>query len=93
MLLSDDQPELKDVFGKLLPLAAHWRNIGVLLGIKDDDLHVINRTVKEGDDRLREMLSLWLKNKNPLPTWSILAGAIEHYDPAKAQEIRDSIAK
>ena len=92
MLLSDDQPKLKDAFGKLLPLATHWRNIGVLLGIKNDDLHAINLNVKE-DDCLREMLSLWLKNKNPLPTWSILAGAVEYYDSAKAQEIRDSIAK
>ena len=77
----------------LLPLAAHWRNIGVLLGIKNDDLHIMNRNYTKEDDRLREMLSLWLKNTNPLPMWSTLAGAVEHYDPAKAQEIRDSIAK
>ena len=82
-----------DAFEKLLSLAAHWRNIGVLLGIKNDDLHAINLNEKEDDNCLREMLSLWLKNTNPLPTWSTLADAVEHYDPAKAQEIRDSIAK
>ena len=92
MLLSDDQPQLKDAFRMLLPLAAHWRNIGVLLGIKNDDLHIVNRNYTKEDDCLREMLSLWLKVKNPLPTWSTLADAVEQYDPAKAQEIRDSIA-
>ena len=54
MLLSDDQPKLKDAFRMLLPLAAHWRNIGVLLGIKNDDLHIMNRNYTTEDDCLRE---------------------------------------
>ena len=90
---SGDQPKLMDVFRKLLPLAARWRNIGALLGISNDILRAIRYDERESDNCLREMLSVWLKNTNPLPTWEILAGAVEHYDPAKAQEIRDCIAR
>ena len=82
-----------DAFRQLLPLAAHWRNIGALLGVSNDILRVIRQNERESDDCLREMLSVWLKNTNPLPTWEILAGAVEHYDPSKAQEMRSCIAR
>ena len=42
------------------------------------------------DSRLRAMLSEWLKQVNPPPTWAKLADAVEPFDKAKAEELRNS---
>ena len=48
------------------------------------------RSDEEGvNDYLQEMLSEWLKQTDPLPTWSALAEAVEMVDSSKAKEIRD----
>ena len=86
------KPKIKDVFVKLLPLAAEWRNIGVMLDISDDKLQAIERDRQQGNDCLREMISEWLKSIDPPPTWSKLADAVKPFHPAMAKEIRDSVA-
>ena len=83
-----DKPKLKDVFKKLLPLAADWNSIGVLLGIKDNSLREIKHNESQAHDCLREMLSEWLKSDDPPPTWNSLVDALEPFNPAKAKEIR-----
>ena len=85
-----DKPEMKDAFRELLPVATHWRNIGILLGIKDHILEAINHDNQAADDGLREMLTKWLNSAGPPPSWSKLADAVEPFDEAKAQEIRDA---
>ena len=90
---SGDKPKLKDAFKKLLPLAADWNNIGVLLGIKDNILREIRHNEKQGYDCLREMLSEWLKIDNPPPTWNSLADAVKLFNAAIAQEIKNCIAE
>ena len=77
--------KLRDAFKKLLPLAADWNNIGVLLGIKDNILREIRHNEKQGYDCLREMLSEWLKIDNPPPTWNSLADAVKLFNAAIAQ--------
>lgn len=89
----DDKPKLKNAFEKLLPLAADWNNIGVLLGVKDSILQVIKHDVSQARDRLREMLAEWLKSDDPSPTWNSLADAVELFNPTKATEIRSYIAE
>ena len=42
------------------------------------------------NSRLRAMLTEWLKQVNPPPTWSQLAGAVEPFDKAKAEEMKTS---
>lgn len=79
-----DKPKLKDAFEKLLPLAADWNNIGVLLGIKDNILREIKHNERQGYDCLREMLSEWLKIDNPRSTWNSLADAVKLFNAAKA---------
>ncbi len=39
-------------------------------------------------DRLREMISTWLKQISPPPAWNVLADAVEVIDPNKAEEIK-----
>ena len=90
---SGDKPKLKDAFEKLLPLAAHWNNIGILLGIKDNVLKEIKHNERQGLDCLREMLSVWLKIDNPPPTWNNLADTVKKFDPVIAEEIRNCIAE
>ena len=34
------------------------------------------------------MLSSWLKQTNPAPTWAALAKAVETVDPSKTEELR-----
>ena len=85
--------KLRDAFKKLLPLAADWNNIGVLLGIKDNILREIRQNEKQGYDCLREMLSEWLKIDNPPPTWNSLADAVKLFNSAIAQEIKNCIAE
>lgn len=88
VLHSGGKLKLKDVMKELLPLAARWKIIGTLLGIED---HVISRIKADEDgvcDRMQEMLSVWLKQIDPPPTWTALAEAVEVIDELKAEEIR-----
>ena len=85
---SGEKPKLKDVFKELLPLATQWKSIGTLLGIED---HVLNRVKADEDgvnDCLREMLSEWLRQVDPPPTWAALADVVETFNELKAQEMR-----
>ena len=54
-------------------------NIGIELNIIKPDLDAIKATVQGGNpgDCLTEMLTLWLKHTNPLPTWSALVTALK----------------
>lgn len=81
-------PKLKDVFGELLPLAAKWKNIGVLLDIPVHILDKIQSDEDGVDNCLREMLSQWQKLVD-LPTWKDLADAVDKIDKQKSKEIRE----
>lgn len=54
-------------------------------------MHVLKR-IRDNEGRvndcLSEMLSEWLKQVNPQPTWAALANAVECVDQVIAQEIR-----
>ena len=82
------RPKLKDVFRELFPLAIDWKNIGTLLGIQTDVLNRISGDEGRVSDCLREMLSEWLKQTDPPPTWAALADAVETINELKAQDIR-----
>ena len=79
---------MKDVLKELLPLATDWSTIGALLGIEE---HILDKIKSEEDrvhDQLRKMLSEWLRQVDPAPSWKDLADAVESVDSAKAQEIK-----
>ena len=82
------KPELRDVFKKLLPLASYWKTIGTLLGVSKPILDKIKSDEEGANDHLQEMLSEWLKQIDPPPSWTALAESVEMIDSSKAMEIR-----
>ena len=80
-------PQLKDTFKELLPLATDWKTIGTLLGLPEHILEKIKTDEDTARDRLQKMLSEWLKQVES-PTWKALADAVESINKAKAEEIR-----
>lgn len=83
-----DPPKLATVFKEVITLAIHWKTIRLLLHMPKHTLDRIKRDESVINDQLQEMLSEWLKQTEPLPTWSALADAVEVIDSTKAEEIR-----
>ena len=83
-----DTPKLKDVLKELLSLASHWKIIGGLLGLESHLLDKIKSDEEDAHDRLQKMLSEWLKQVDPPPTWKDITDAVETINATKAQEIR-----
>lgn len=76
------------MFKETITLATHWKTIGTLLCVPK---HVLDRIKNDEDgvnDRLQEMLSEWLKQTNPAPTWATLADAVEMVNSSKAKKLR-----
>lgn len=88
-----DKPKLRNVFKKLLPLAKDWKTIGCLLGVERHVLDGINRDEEGVRDCLQAMLSEWLKQVDPRPTWTDIVDAVEEVNSSKAEEIRQHIAR
>ena len=62
----------------LLPVAKHWHNIGILLGISYISLEQIEADYPGScKDCVREMIKVWLKQVDPRPTWKDLADAVK----------------
>ena len=76
---------------KLLPLSSRWKTIGALLEIPTHVLDKIQSNEEGVEGRLQEMLSEWLKQVDPAPTWKDLADAVDDLDKKKAKEIRDQL--
>ena len=74
----------------MLPISNKWRDIGTMIGLPNGVLEGIKADESDMDGRLRAMLTEWLKYVNPPPTWSQLANAVEPFDKAKAEELRNS---
>ena len=71
------KPELKDLLKELIPKAAEWENIGVMLGIKDGILKTIKLDHPNNSKGcLREMLRTWLNTVDPSPSWSVMIDAL-----------------
>ena len=73
--------DLIDVKVKVLPVAARWRDIGLVLGISDSKLETIKANTLAVKDRLTDMLRLWLKRaynveKYGEPSWQPLIEAV-----------------
>ena len=83
---------ISEALKELLSLATHWKTIGGLLGIEKDILDKIQKDEVEVNDCLHEMLSKWLQQVAPLPTWKDLVDSIEVIDQQQAQRLRHHLA-
>ena len=70
--------DLKVVRSAVWEARKEWKNIGIELNLLVTDLDVIKETNKDNiRDCLTEMLTLWLKKIDPLPTWSAIVKALK----------------
>ena len=85
-----DTPQLREALMILLPMAWQWRNIAALLRLPAGQIEVIRVDNSTVNDCLQGMLSEWLNQVDPRPSWNDLAEAVETlHHPAIAEEIRE----
>jgi hypothetical protein len=93
VLTTDD---LINVKSALVGVTARWKHIGLALGLRPDQLDVIEAENRKFEDCLTEALKLWLKKAYNTerfgePSWELLARAVANQvggnNPALAQEI------
>ena len=80
-------------------MAAKWRDIGLALGLNFNDLEKIRASEQGINDRLTDMLSLWLRRAYNVkghgePSWQKLSDAVKSpaggNDPALADELSEN---
>ena len=70
-------PKFSDLLSELLSkVSADWKHIGLILELKEGDLSAIKSDHHDAKRCFREMLTLWLKQVEPPPTWSAIIKAI-----------------
>ena len=77
--------DLKDVIDVLFDVSRKWYYIGLQLNIQVDILENIKHQESDDSNRLREMLIIWLKQVNPLPSWEALVSALKGRTVGEAQ--------
>ena len=72
---------LREVRALLYPVRSKWYDIGIELGLKVGELDNIKAKFSQSEQRLTEslteMLKMWLRSINPLPTWKALGDALK----------------
>ena len=57
-----DVDDLRDMISAVTSLAGRWKDLGISLGVRAGDLHtILANNPHSCNDRLREVLSQWLK--------------------------------
>ena len=87
---------MRDVQYKLLPVAARWKFIGLVLGISDSELQTIEANKAHTEHLLTEMLRLWLNKvynveKYGKPLWQTLREAVKSPAGGKSPALADKI--
>ena len=76
-LLSVGQEDLKSLHSELHPVSDKWFSIGVQLQVPIGTLKCIRSDIRTVAECLLEMLTVWLRQINPPPTWNILTEVLE----------------
>lgn len=90
---SSFQLKLSSAYKIVFSLASQWKNIGICLDIDKSALDKIEHDCKGVNNCLQELLDIWLKQTDPLPSWQGLADAVETFDPSTARKIRCNYCK
>ena len=72
----------------VLPLKSKWKTLGIFLCVHQSSLDALESEKPTCDERVPELVALWLRQTTPPPTWQALADAVEYCDPSKAEQIR-----
>ena len=79
----------------LADISSKWREIGLALGISDNDLDNISTLVQDSMSKLCKMITKWIETQSSPVTWSMIVFAIEGpivNNKKKADEIREFLA-
>ena len=68
---------MREVRALLHEVRRKWYDIGIELGLKVEDLDNIQAADTDDGKCLINMLKVWLKSINPLPTWKALGDALK----------------
>ena len=69
-----NESDLVGVYKSVFRARARWYNIGLNLNIPSSDLEIHKEL--SPNEALREVLKTWLRQTNPVPTWSRLIEAL-----------------
>ena len=90
------KPELRHIVRHVLPRLHHldcWFNVGILLGVEEDELLTIQSDSKQDRVAYRTMLSTWLKHGRHV-TWQNLFDVLWNYEPGRiVEEMRKNIVE
>ena len=71
-------PELRDLLDALQhKVACKWKTLGIFLKIPTERLDAIKEDHHNTQDRLQEMLKVWLKQVHPPPTWASIINTLD----------------
>ena len=74
----NNNTDLAEVLREVYDARTKWYNIGLELKINPADLDAIRFQYRDNPDEcFRELLSRWLRQGDPKPTWVVLANALE----------------
>jgi hypothetical protein len=90
------KPELRHIVKHVLPRLHHldrWFDVGILLGVEEDELLTIQSDSKQDRVAYRTMLSTWLKHGRHV-TWQNLFDALWDYEPGRiVEEMKKNIVE
>ena len=67
--------DFREVVNGVIDAVDKWHNIGIQLGLHEEDLRLIERRYSRQTDRFREMVREWLTTGNA--TWSAMVDALD----------------
>ena len=76
----------QDLYLELKDVSARWKTLGLLLGLLQDRLDVIERDYDHVDDCYREMLHAWY-DANLHPSWDIITWALDQMGQNRLAEL------
>ena len=90
------KPGLKHIVKHVLSRLHHldrWFDVGILLGVEEDELLTIQSDIKQDTVAYRTMLSTWLKHGRQV-TWQNLFDALWDYEPGRiVEEMKGNIVE
>ena len=94
--ISKEIPKEYQLRNLLADISSRWRQIGLALGISDNDLDDISSVVQDNKSKLCKMITKWIETQSSPVMWDTIIFAIEGpfvSNKKKADEIREFLAK